>query len=265
MQPLKLYSASTPNGQKVHNFLEELKESYPGKFDYEYNAVSLKDNVQKEAWFLKINPNGRIPALVDPNHGDFAVFETAAILLYLEKKYDPEHKFSWPSTNALADNYRSEVLQWMFWVHGGLGPMQGQANHFTRYAPEKIPYAQDRYINETRRLYSVLEERLEGRDWLVGDGRGQYSLADLNAYPWVQWHKWAGLKDTDVGPNLKAWLERNLKRPAVKKGMYMPTGKHEILDKVLSPDFSDADADTHAKESSSWILKGMKEDAGNRL
>lgn len=109
--------------------------------------------------------------------------------------------------------------------------MQGQANHFSRYAPEKIPYAQDRYRNETIRLYQVLETRLQDRNWLVGDGRGQYSLADINAYPWVQWYKWAGLKDQDVGPNVKAWIERNFERPSVKRGMYAPSGKVSLQEK----------------------------------
>lgn len=178
----------------------------------------------------QINPNGRIPALVDPNNSNFAVFETAAILLYLEKKYDPDHKFSWPSSDPQAENYRSEVLQWIFFVHGGIGPMQGQSNHFSRYAPEDIPYGKQRYLNETIRLYAVLEQRLSengGREWLVGEGKGKYSLADVNAYPWVQWYKWAGLKESDVGPNVHAWLKRNLDRKAVKKGMYAPEGKHE--------------------------------------
>jgi glutathione S-transferase len=103
----------------------------------------------------------------------------------------------------------------------------GQANHFNRYAPEDVPYAKKRYTTETVRLYEVLESRLEGRDWLVGSGKGQYSLADLNAYPWVQWYRWAGLKDEQVGPNVKAWVKRNLDREAVHKGMYAPSGKNE--------------------------------------
>lgn len=115
-------------------------------------------------------------------------------------------------------------------MHGGIGPMQGQSNHFSRYAPEDIPYGKQRYLNETIRLYAVLEQRLSengGREWLVGEGKGKYSLADVNAYPWVQWYKWAGLKESDVGPNVHAWLKRNLDRKAVKKGMYAPEGKHE--------------------------------------
>lgn len=149
----------------------------------------------------------------------------------------------------------------MFFVHGGVGPMQGQANHFYRYAPEKIQYGIDRYQNETIRLYSVLDKVLEGRDWLVGDGKGQFSLADINAYPWVQWHKWAGVKT--LPPNVEKWAKRNLDRAATKKGMYAPDGKHELLDKILDPEFTGEDEETkqHARESANWVQQGMKADA----
>lgn len=143
---------------------------------------------------------------------------------------------------------------------------RGQANHFVRYAPEDIPYGKQRYVNETIRLYSVLESRLQGRDWLVGSGKGQYSMADVNAYPWVQLHKWAGVRDSDVGPNVKAWLQRNLDRPAVKRGMAAPGGTEisGLLAKVLDPDFETKyaeEATKHAKDASKWILKGMQDDA----
>ncbi|TQS32222.1 hypothetical protein Golomagni_07467 [Golovinomyces magnicellulatus] len=161
MKPVILYTAGTPNGQKVSNFTEELKRAYPS-FEVEYQAISLGKNEQKEDWFLAINPNGRIPALKDPNRGDFCVFETAAIILYLEKHYDPDHIFSWSDDGDGVDR-RSEVTQWLYFVHGGIGPMQGQANHFVRYAPEDIPYGKNRYVTETKRLYQVLDRsRLAG-------------------------------------------------------------------------------------------------------
>ncbi len=119
MKPVTLYSLDTPNGQKVTTFTEELKAAYPDSFQVDYKRINIMENTQKEPWFLAINPNGRIPALVDPNNAaepDFAVFESAAILLYLLKHYDPEHKFSWPSTDPKADNYRNQVLQWIFFV-----------------------------------------------------------------------------------------------------------------------------------------------------
>ncbi|CED84643.1 Glutathione S-transferase [Phaffia rhodozyma] len=230
-KPLEVYTAGTPNGQKVTIFLEELKAVYPD-FKYNVNRIDLQKNEQKEDWFLKINPNGRIPALVDPNREDHPVWETAAILLYLEKHYDPDHKFSF-GDSADVDNYRSEILQWMFFVHGGVGPMQGQANHFYRYAPEKIPYAIKRYQDETRRLYSVLETRLRDRDYLVGPGRGQYSIADANAFPWVFWSPFAGIDHVDIPVGVKSWIDRNLEREPTMKGLKVGSDKSsELIEKM---------------------------------
>lgn len=160
---------------------------------------------------------------MDPNQSpEFNVFETAAILLWLEKEYDPDHLFSWASSDPDGEKYRSESLQWIFFIHGGVGPMQGQLNHFNLYAPEDIPYAKNRYLNETKRLYSVLESRLQGRDWLVGPGKGKYSLADINAFPWVMMAQHSGVPFEDIGENVRAWLKRNADRPAVKAGMNIP-------------------------------------------
>jgi len=226
LKPIKVYTAGTPNGQKVHNFVEELKEAYGSKtgFSCEYESIDMSANQQKEDWFLKINPNGRIPAITDPNSSpdEFHVFETAAILLWLEKEYDPDHLFSFSSTEQDGERYRNEALQWMFFVHGGIGPMQGQLNHFGHYAPEDIPYAKTRYLNETKRLYSVVESRLEGREWLVGPGKGKYSIADINAFPWMAWGQYSGVAYNDIGPNTMAWLKRNMDRSAVKAGMNIP-------------------------------------------
>ena len=110
----------------------------------------------------------------------------------------------------------------MFFVHGGIGPMQGQLNHFNHYAPEEIPYAKTRYLNETKRLFSVVESRLEGRDWLVGPGKGKYSLADINAFPWIMFGQYSGVAYKDIGPNVRAWLKRNADRPGVKAGLSIP-------------------------------------------
>ncbi|KAG8753573.1 glutathione S- transferase, nitrogen catabolite repression regulator, partial [Ceratobasidium sp. 423] len=147
-------------------------------------------------------------------------FESAAILLYLAQHYDKDKKFSYdPVTES--DSY-SQQLQWIFFTHGGIGPMQGQAGHFYRFAPEKIPYALDRYINEVKRLYSVLNGHLDGRDYLVGPGKGRYGLADMNAFPWVRAHRWAGIEHMDDYPNVQAWLNRISERPQVKKGLDVP-------------------------------------------
>jgi len=193
---LHLYTVGTPNGHKVSLYLEELKAAYG--LEYTFQGLTFAKNEQKEPWFLEINPNGRIPALVDHNRGGFKVFESAAILLYLAQHYDKEHKFSFDPSS---DEY-NEALQWIFFVHGGIGPMQGQAGHFARYAPEKIPYAIKRYQDETRRLYSVLDTRLTGRDWLAGPGKGTYSIVDINAWPWVKGHPYVGIETIDEYPDL---------------------------------------------------------------
>ncbi|KEP49183.1 glutathione S-transferase, carboxy-terminal domain protein [Rhizoctonia solani 123E] len=215
---LLLYTAASPNGYKVSILLEELKDAYG--LEYTFRNIDIRNNEQKEPWFLKINPNGRIPALVDPLRNNFIVFESAAIILYLAQHYDKERKFSYdPVTES--DAY-SEQLQWIFFTHGGVGPMQGQAGHFYRFAPEKIPYALDRYINEVKRLYSVLNERLSDRDYLVGSGKGRYGLADMNAFPWVRAHRWAGVENMDDYPHVQAWLNRISVRPQAKAGLGVP-------------------------------------------
>ncbi|CAE6507723.1 unnamed protein product [Rhizoctonia solani] len=215
---LLLYTAASPNGYKVSIFLEELKSAYG--LQYTFRNIDIRNNEQKEPWFLKINPNGRIPALVDPLRNNFIVFESAAIIVYLAQHYDKERKFSYdPVTES--DAY-SEQLQWIFFTHGGIGPIQGQAGHFNRFAPEKIPYALDRFINEVRRLYSVLNERLSNRDYLVGSGKGRYGLADMNAFPWVKAHRWAGVETMDEYPHVQAWLSRISERVQVKAGVDVP-------------------------------------------
>jgi len=213
--PLLLYTFRTPNGRKVTIFLEELKAAYGLQYDVE--QIDISKNTQKEPWFLKLNPNGRIPVLVDRSRDNFVVFETAAIVLYLQQHYDKENKFGFDREKE--PNDYSEALQWIFFAHGGVGPMQGQANHFNRAAPEKIPYAINRYIEETKRLYGVLEIRLKERDWLAGAGRGKYSVADVNPLPWVRVHSYAGIESLDEWPSVKAWLARAEEREAFQKGI----------------------------------------------
>ncbi|KAH7930116.1 glutathione S-transferase [Leucogyrophana mollusca] len=213
-KPFVLYTAATPNGHKVSIFLEELKALYGSAVDYDVEKINIQANVQKEPWFIKLNPNGRIPVLVDRTRNNFPVFETAAILLYLEQHYDTQKTFSFEDADEL-----SEQFQWMFFAHGGVGPMQGQAHHFLHYAPEDIPYGKKRYQDETKRLYGVLDIRLNGRDYLVGAGKGKYSIADINVLPWVRIHKHAGIENLDEFPHVKVWLERALARPAVIAGV----------------------------------------------
>jgi len=218
---LVLYTAPTPNGHKVSIFLEELKAVYGSVVDYDVEKIDISTNRQKEPWFIALNPNGRIPVLVDRSRKpepDFSVFETAAILLYLARKYDTNGIFTFPA----GSDDESVMLQWIFFAHGGVGPMQGQAHHFRHYAPEDIPYAKKRYINETARLYNVLNIRLEGREYLAGPGKGKLSIADLNVLPWVRIHQHAGIDTLDAFPNTKAWVERLVERPAVKAGLQVP-------------------------------------------
>ncbi|KND03010.1 glutathione peroxidase [Spizellomyces punctatus DAOM BR117] len=233
---ITFYTVGTPNGQKVSIALEELK------LPYETYKINFQKSEQKEEWFLKINPNGRIPAIVDNKRGGFPVFESGAILLYLAEHYDPEHLLLPEDANK-----RSEAIQWLMWQMGGLGPMQGQANHFFRYAPEKIEYGIKRYQDETRRLYSVLERQLaDGRPYIIGD----YSLADVASFGWVAAHNWAGVS-LDEFPNVDKWLHRVAERPAVRRGMDVPD-KNTLIDR----DFAvDPNAEQKARDSAKWIFK----------
>ncbi len=205
---LELFTATTPNGRKVSIMLEELG------LPYKVTHVRLDKGEQKQADFLKINPNGRIPALVDHDADAFAVFESGAILIYLAEK----------SGRLLPEDprKRSLTLQWLMFQMAGIGPMQGQANVFYRYAPETIPYAIDRYQRETRRLYQVLDSRLADAQYLAGE----YSIADIATYPWVAIHDWSGVT-LDGLDHLKGWMARVGERDAVRKGMNIPPDDRE--------------------------------------
>lgn len=198
-----LYTAATPNGHKASIMLEETG------LPYEMKVLNLSRGDQKQPEFLGINPNGRIPAIVDRDNDDFAVFESGAILLYLAEKTG-----QFLPTEA---KRRSRVIQWLMFQMGGVGPMMGQANVFHRYFPEKIQPAIDRYQNEVRRLFTVLEAGLEGRDFLVDD----YSIADMANWAWVRTHAWSGVELDDL-PNLCGWLERIGSRPAARRGVNAP-------------------------------------------
>ncbi|HEX5067361.1 MAG TPA: glutathione S-transferase N-terminal domain-containing protein [Myxococcota bacterium] len=198
-----LYTAPTPNGWKASILLEELAVPYTVKL------VNLGKMEQKEPAYLKLNPNGRIPTLVDKEAGDFPIFESGAILLYLAEKHG---RFLPVDLKG-----RSRVVQWLMFQMGGVGPMQGQANVFFRYAPEKIQYAIDRYQNEVRRLYGVLDTRLGEAEYLAGD----YSIADMATWPWVTLHGWAGVSIDEL-KNLRRWMDAVGARPAVQRGRAVP-------------------------------------------
>ena len=197
---MKLYTAATPNGYKASVALEEMG------FDYDVEKIDLTGGAQKQDWFLEINPNGRIPALV---HDDFPIFESGAIMLYLARL---SGKFYGTDPKS-----QSRVEQWLMFQMGGIGPMMGQANVFYRYFPEKIQPAIDRYQSEGRRLFEVLERQLSRTEYLAGD----YSIADMANWCWVRTHKWSGIS-IDGLPSVQRWLEAIMARPAVQKGITVP-------------------------------------------
>lgn len=200
---IELYTAGTPNGKKISIALEEMG------LKYKVISLNLGKLEQKQEWYLKLNPNGRIPTIIDKDNDDFVVFESGAILIYLAEKTgkflpkDPKD--------------RSVVIQWLMFQMAHIGPMQGQANVFYRYAPEKIPYAIDRYNKECRRLFEVLDHRLGESEFLAGD----YSIADMATWPWVRGYEWGGLSIEGLS-NLERWLQVVGERPAVKLGMDVP-------------------------------------------
>ena len=200
---LELFACQTPNTWKVAILLEELGVPYTVR------ALSLAKNEQKEAWFLAINPNGRLPALIDHAAGDFALFESGAILIYLAEKYG-----AFLPADAQG---RSRVIQWLMFQMSGIGPMMGQANVFYRYFPEKIPAAIERYQREVNRLFGVLEGHLAHHEYIAGE----YSIADIAHYPWVRGHDWSGVS-IEPYPRLQRWLAVVGARPAVKRGMDVP-------------------------------------------
>jgi GST-like protein len=201
--PIDLHYWPTPNGWKITIMLEECG------LPYRVIPVNIGAGDQFKADFLKISPNNKMPAIVDPDGPGgqpISVFESGAILTYLGRKTG---RF-YPTD----ERRRTEVEEWLFWQMGGFGPMLGQVHHFRNYAPEKIPYAIDRYVNEANRLYGVLDARLEGRDFICGD----YSIADMAAVGWAKGWEKQGQRIDDT-PNVKRWLEAMLARPAVARGL----------------------------------------------
>lgn len=206
---IDLYTAATPNGHKVSIALEELGLPYTLK------PLDLTAGEQKRPDFLAINPNGRIPAIVDHGAGGFAVFESGAVLIYLAEKTgrlmptDPQG--------------RSRVLQWLMFQMGGVGPMMGQANVFFRYFPEKIPAVIDRYQGESKRLFRVLDGQLKDHEFLAGD----YSIADIANWAWVRTHRWSGVDIHDL-PHLRRWRDAIRARPAVQRGIEAPPSRVDL-------------------------------------
>jgi GSH-dependent disulfide-bond oxidoreductase len=232
---IDLYTAATPNGHKILIALEELA------LPYTMHELELSLGQQKEPWFLAINPNGRIPAIVDRAADNFAVFESGAILIYLAEK-----------TGQLMPQDakgRSLVLQWLMFQMGGVGPMMGQANVFFRYFSEKIPAAIERYQGESKRLMRVLDERLKDQEYLAG----AYSIADIANWAWVRTHNWSGVQIDDL-PHLQRWVEAIRARPAVQKGIVTPAS-------AMDRDNPDS-AEQFAQQARAMLETGQSRSAG---
>lgn len=208
---IDLYTAPTPNGWKASVCLEELALAYTP------HLVNIMGGDQDKPEFRQLNPNGKIPVIVDRDEDDFVVFESGAILIYLAEK-----------TGRLLPSDakgRSRVLQWLMFQMGGVGPMMGQANVFYRYLPEKIPLAIQRYQNECRRLFEVMNGQLAKSEWLAGD----YSIADIANWCWVRSYKWSGI-DIDGLEHLRRWLDAMYQRPAVRRGKDVPIKVDNLVD-----------------------------------
>lgn len=205
---IDLYTWTTPNGRKVSIMLEELD------LDYDIHPINIGKDQQFAPDFLKISPNNKIPAIVDHDTG-VHLMESGAILMYLAEKTGK----LMPTEGAA----RWEVIEWLMWQMGGAGPMLGQVHHFTKFNPGKAPYAEERYLNEGKRLYGVLERKLEGRDYIAGE----YSIADIATWPWISRYEWQTIDLNDY-PNVKDWYIRIAKRPAVRDGYHVPSMVGEI-------------------------------------
>ena len=211
MEMIDLYTAPTPNGHKASCTLEALE------LPYETHFVNISEGEQKKPEYLALNPNGRIPTIVDRELDNFAVFETGAIMIYLAEK----------AGRLLPTDVkgRSRVIQWLMFQMGGIGPMMGQANVFYRYFPEKIQPAIDRYQNETRRLFEVLDTHLVDNEWLADD----YSIADIANWCWVRTYKWSGVSVEGLD-NLGRWLDVMRNQPGMAAGLEVPFSLGNLLD-----------------------------------
>ena len=225
---IKLYTAPTPNGHKISCLLEALQ------MDYEAILVNLSEGEQFKPNFLKISPNGRIPAIVDTEN-NLSIFESGAIMIYLADKAGKL------ITQDTAKRYK--VMEWLMFQMGGIGPMMGQANVFYRYFPEKLQPAIDRYQNEGRRLFEVLDKQLKDNEWLAGD----YSIADIANWCWVRTHKWSGIS-TDGLENLERWKNAMYEQPGMQAGIKVPVKVENLLK-------SEKDTKAFAKDAAKMVQK----------
>jgi GST-like protein len=232
---IELYTAPTPNGYKASIALEEME------IPYNVHTINLMEGDQKKPEFLKICPNGRIPAMVDTAE-DLAVFESGAIMIYLAEQ---SGKFLPSDVKG-----RSRVIQWLMFQMGGVGPMMGQANVFFRYFPEKLQPAIDRYQNEGRRLFEVLDTHLADNEYLAGE----YSIADMANWAWVRTHKWSGISIEGL-THLSRWMGAIAERPGAQRGVKVPIDIAELMNANV-----DKDAEAFSKNARS-LLVGSQSDA----
>jgi len=216
---IELYTAPTPNGYKASIALEEME------IPYNVHTINLLEGEQKKPEYLRICPNGRIPAIVDTTV-DLAVFESGAIMIYLAEQCG---RFLPTDVKG-----RSRVIQWLMFQMGGVGPMMGQANVFFRYFPEKIQPAIDRYQNECRRLFEVLDTQLAAHEYLAGD----YSIADMANWAWVRTHNWSGVSIEGLG-NLSRWMGAIAQRPGAQRGVKVPVDIAALMDAKREEDATD--------------------------
>ncbi|WP_295844181.1 glutathione binding-like protein [Tardiphaga sp.] len=230
---IDLHYAPTPNGWKISIMLEECGLLYA------LHPMQLGRGDQLKPEFLKLSPNGRMPAIVDHAPADggepVSIFESGAILIYLAEK---SGRFMPTDLRA-----RFDVMQWLMWQMAGLGPMLGQNGHFLLYAPEKVPYAMDRYLREAKRLYGVLDAQLDGRDHIAGD----YSIADIACFPWILTHKAQGLTLDDF-PHVKRWYARLRARPALQAGLAVGKQEKKPMDEQARKIMFGVDAPSHAQQ-----------------
>ena len=227
---IDLYTSPTPNGYKASIALEEME------IPYEVHAIDQMAGDQKTPEFLAICPNGRIPAIVDRDADNFPIFESGALMIYLAEKCG---KFLPTDVKG-----RSTVIQWLMFQMGGIGPMMGQANVFYRYFPEKIQPAIDRYQNEGRRLFEVLDGHLDDHEYLAGD----YSIADMANWAWVRTHRWSGISVEGL-ENLSRWLGAVAERPGVQRGVKVPVDIAELMDAQKK-----ADADAFSSRARTMVV-----------
>ncbi|KAI0022882.1 glutathione S-transferase [Xylariomycetidae sp. FL0641] len=259
---IELFTFPSPTCYRISVFLEELKEAY-GQPEYTWQLVNTEAGTQKQEWYVALCPNGRVPAIIDHDRGGLVVWESLAILGYLARTYDREGRFSF-AAGTTAEHTEAEA--WLAWQHAGLGAAQGQANHYWYKAPQlgvRDPYATQRHVGETLRLYGVLEARLAagaaGRDFVAGAGRGRYSVVDMSMLAWADIATFSGV-DLEAGfPNVRAWLARCKERPATRRGLLVPMDNPVNNENIAKNVAASPDAKKQSEEKARFLKEAMEQ------